>query len=332
MDEFNTGDSISLAPRGGPQGIAAKLRTNEFFKYCWGRYLILLKRRAGRPKPWTADPILQEWRFTNVFRNDDTTTIQLRQIYDQHRPAPPEQHLLNCALYRWFGSGEFARALGWQTHFNAEHIRQTVENRQLLDLPVYTSAYVVSALHDPRPKHLSAIETMGRLWQERSNLIAATESGRWEPFIRELEKIKGLAGSGFMAKEVALDTLLTPIWPAAPLDLNTFVPVGKGARRGCARILGRDDVTDVPTLDVCLDVCRQLYAQRAEFWPKKWPDLTLPDIQWNLCEFDKYERVRLGGRAKQRYAGRAAGFGLLTRHTASVQTPATPVRCNCTRA
>lgn len=72
----------------------------RFFAYARERQAILLRRRAGRPGPWTEDGILQQFRFCNVFREDDTTTIWLRE-HVRERVAP-EELLLATVLFRWF--------------------------------------------------------------------------------------------------------------------------------------------------------------------------------------------------------------------------------------
>ena len=52
---------------------------DEFFSTARERYQIKLRREAGHPRPWTKDPIFNEWRFTNVHREDDRTTVWFRE-------------------------------------------------------------------------------------------------------------------------------------------------------------------------------------------------------------------------------------------------------------
>ncbi|GIT32189.1 MAG: hypothetical protein Ct9H300mP2_2680 [Candidatus Neomarinimicrobiota bacterium] len=44
---------------------------SAFFDFCREREKIRFAREAGTPAPWTDDPILQQGRFLNVFREDD---------------------------------------------------------------------------------------------------------------------------------------------------------------------------------------------------------------------------------------------------------------------
>ena len=44
---------------------------NRLVYFITEREAIRLKKEAGEPKPWTSDPILQQYRFCNVRRMDD---------------------------------------------------------------------------------------------------------------------------------------------------------------------------------------------------------------------------------------------------------------------
>ena len=54
--------------------------------------------------------------------------------------------------------------------------------------------------------------------------------------------------------------------------------------------------------DLGLSEMKRLLDLARDTLPDWMPELELHDIQFQLCEFDKYERVRLGeGRPKARY-------------------------------
>ena len=42
------------------------------------RHKIYLRRSAGQPFPWTDDPILQKYKFNNIYRELDKTTIWIK--------------------------------------------------------------------------------------------------------------------------------------------------------------------------------------------------------------------------------------------------------------
>jgi hypothetical protein len=46
------------------------------------------------------------------------------------------------------------------------------------------------------------------------------------------------------------------------------------------------------------------FSKSDEYWPQNWPHWEMREVEHTLCEFDKYERARLGeGRPKQLYDG-----------------------------
>ena len=43
-------------------------RINDIAAFMKARHDIYLDRKAGKPGPWTADPVLRDGRFCNIFR------------------------------------------------------------------------------------------------------------------------------------------------------------------------------------------------------------------------------------------------------------------------
>ena len=106
-----------------------------------------------------------------------------------------------------------------------------------------------------------------------------------------------------MAYEVVCDMRWTRYglkWP----DVNTFAHAGPGALRGLNRLAGRE-LNALRTEKDALDSMCALLALVRRSWPEPsalWPALELRAIEHSLCEFDKYERVRLGqGKPRARY-------------------------------
>jgi hypothetical protein len=156
------------------------------------------------------------------------------------------------------------------------------------------------------PKEDYVVRCLSALWAKRSELADIVDStNSWEALIKGMRKVEGFGGTGFMSKEVVLDVILTnsqsSFWAGGPTDWQTWSPVGPGARRGVNRVLGKEACAAIREGEA-LSVVRSLYALREHHWPGGFVALDLSDIQFQLCEFDKYERVRLGeGRAKSRY-------------------------------
>jgi hypothetical protein len=104
----------------------------------------------------------------------------------------------------------------------------------------------------------------------------------------------------FMAGQVVDDLTWTP-YLASPRDNYTWAPQGPGSLRGFNRVLGEPLSTSHDEMDWCIKLGQWRDMIVAELG-EDYTDITLMDLQNCLCEYDKYERVRLGqGRPRSMY-------------------------------
>jgi hypothetical protein len=66
-----------------PPQLPLSVRPSKVFDTYWRfaaeRQEIFIRRIAGSPPPWTADPILREFKFTNAYRASDRLSQYLAQ-------------------------------------------------------------------------------------------------------------------------------------------------------------------------------------------------------------------------------------------------------------
>ncbi|HKU51030.1 MAG TPA: nucleotide kinase domain-containing protein [Nitrospira sp.] len=290
-----------------------ELRAEEFYEFMRKREQIRLNRLAGEPWPWTEDRILQEYSFTNVKREHDRTSILYREgLYEGHDDAPFEQVMINAATARFFGRAEFVcHYIGWQETFDVDFLLSRVQIAKKEGQSVWTNAYMITAGGQSLPKDQIVVrQYLAMLWAKMDVLyVAFKRAHAWQHLMDAMRRVDGFGGTGFMSKEVLLDTMFTHVWPSiggrhVPSDWSTWCPAGPGARRGVARVMGTAYDERVPE-KLALEVMLELYEKRFAMWPVEWVSLDLHDIQFQLCEFDKYERARLGqGRPKKTYKRR----------------------------
>lgn len=88
-------------------------------------------------------------------------------------------------------------------------------------------------------------------------------------------------------------------------DFNQYCPLGPGARRGLNRLHGRS-VTATSSEDVLLQELLTIYALRRQYWDtSRFHALSLRDLQFQLCEIDKWLRYLLAEGWCRPYAARA---------------------------
>lgn len=287
-----------------------------FFKFARDRHSIYLHRRDGFPAPWTQDPVLQQVRFTNVFRELDRTTIWFRQnIRD---PLRRDRWVVPATIiFRWFNRIETGQvlldsAIGLLSgRFDLEQAEERVRHT-LPSGPWVTGSYMVCSGHNRGEDKLTGMLRYCRLmlewWEHEGEHVFF---GRRRPSLQEahevLVRLDGLAG--FTAYEVVTDLRWTKA--VNPYDRMTWAHAGPGATRGGSRVLFRepdrlrqDSRQDQETLRRLMQKLLRM-SQDPAHWPQAhpdWPLWELREVEHTLCEFDKYERVRREqGRAKRSF-------------------------------
>jgi hypothetical protein len=163
-------------------------RAEAFFDYLKEREEVRLRKEAGlsvsfEEKKWTDDPILSTYKFTNVRRHHDRTSNQLREIfYNEHFNDDRRAILMNCALFRYFGTWEFAEAVGWQEYddFDFEGIKELASERLAERERVFTGAYVITNQGISAPKQEVVVDIflqgLHKKTPELVKLAATTQS------------------------------------------------------------------------------------------------------------------------------------------------------------
>lgn len=281
------------------------LRIEELYAYMREREAIRLRRLNGLPSPWTNDPILATWKLTNVHREHDRTSqFLIEKFYKSalQRNARRDEILFNAAVFRYFGTSEFASAVGWNEPclVSIDEIEWIARDRMIRNERVYTGAYIVTSGARGGPKE----QTICRIYLtdllSKLRYITADDGGSWRV---ANERLRGVEGFGrFTAKETILDCRYAGYWaPGALTDVNEWCPMGPGARRGAARLANLPEKWSKKgkfragiNESRALEICKEAYAAYPDHWPVEYGPLELHDVQWSLCEWDKIERVRLG--------------------------------------
>lgn len=316
-----------------------KMKPLERFLY-WihERHAIYLRKEAGQDKPWTDDEILQNYFFTNPYRENDKVTKWFREKVRGPLSEDPRVVFATIA-FRWFNLPETGLTLmgHWPAGTKDEvkwrkEGRRSVPDRPNLLLewdpkealrrlaevrsmkrPVFTGAFMINS-PGGEPKLEAIIRRVTNVWEDREALRAAITEPEQKPLRlkdahRFLLRYEGLGG--FMAYEVVCDLRYTEWLRNAP-DKMTWCNPGPGAIRGAYRVKGIDfpkgnNSSSPPkpkdwdrfTAGLLLTCRRRLGSMN-----NTAPDFEMREVEHSLCEFDKYERMLWGdGRAKRVYNG-----------------------------
>lgn len=267
-----------------------------FWYWVSERHRIYLKREAGEPKPWTDDPILQEYKFTNVFRQLDAGTVWLtKNFLEPNGKASLPVIAFNIAWYRmfnWIGTGAL---LGWQTDWRPAPVIKKLKKAQSDGNQIFTGAHIIWGEFG-KPKIDGVVDTCTALWGARKAIASVARFFRTQQAtFEELRRIRGVGA--FLAYEIVSDFRHTELLTDAT-DINTWANVGPGALRGLRRIHAKASPT------TGLVMMRELLSRQSR--KAEWvPRMELRDVEHSLCEFDKYCRVKFGeGRPRSKYPGR----------------------------
>jgi hypothetical protein len=270
-----------------------------FFALARERESIRRKRLAGEPPPWTDDPVLRAWRFTNVHRENDKTTIWFRENI---REKTSGLRLVEATLiFRWFNyieTGERIKDLlldGW----DGNEVR-----RRLTGVgKIITGAYMVRT-----PFGITKLEALIQLIDHALPLLPPMVDGWGDSLACAWEDLTSIPYMGnFTSGEVVIDLRYTPILSGAK-DINTWTVAGPGAAKGlslvCAGTPDGFDYTDKLDQIVMLDIMCELLemSKKPEHWPTEWQPWELHECEMWACEWAKYQSAKAGNRLKRKFS------------------------------
>lgn len=263
-----------------------------FWLFAARRQQIYWRRLKGQAPPWTDDPILQNFRFTNVYRASD----RVSQFLINSVQAPGwdwPNTFVRTILFKLFNRPatwlELNEKVGPPSRQNLHGpaIEKALDGVAARG-PVYNPAYIMPP---PRqydgPKHRRHLQLVRDM--DRAGLAEqiATAGSLAEVF-EQLRAWPSLGG--FLAYQLAVDLNYSD---HVDFDESQFVVAGPGARRGLKKCFeSSPDWTDETLIAYTASRQELEFAARKLDWqPLPGRQLQLIDIQNIFCEVDKYTRL-----------------------------------------
>lgn len=205
------------------------------------RHAIFERRVRGSVAPWTADPILQTYKFCNVFRAADRVSqYMIRNVCYHDEDCTPEDRLFQIAAFR-----TFSKVKTWETVRDYLNRYPTINDlangsfTSALDYArernggLYTGAFILCATdaYGQRTKHLNHVELF-------RDMFVLNDLGTSILGARSLREVYNLLHrfplmGNFMSYQTAIDLNYSSLVNFSESD---FAEAGPGALRGIKKV------------------------------------------------------------------------------------------------
>jgi alpha-glutamyl/putrescinyl thymine pyrophosphorylase clade 1 len=288
------------------------------------RYLAFIRERdaiyhrkiAGCPWPWTEDTILQSYRFTEIYRERDRTSLHYQKTIRNRYGQDDAWILPATVFYRWFNRVEtceyffdqpdlldYKNPCVFERYFNHDcDVKILLECLVKIPPPHVTGAFIITGkpgyakgegvvfyFHDWCKKPW---EAKWREWRFGNKPPSLQEMYDW---LRE-----DAAGLGsFMTAQLVADLKYLSFMQEA-VGWWLWAAPGPGSQKGLNAVLGRP-MDQAWNKDDWLAELQILNAKENSHLIDIG-HFHCQDTQNHCCEFSKYEKVRTGaGRPRQIY-------------------------------
>lgn len=268
-----------------------------YWRFAARRQWAFERRFGGQPRPWSDDPIIERFKFCNVFRAADRISqYMIREVACAPYQDGAANRLFRIIAFRTFSQSNTWNGLCWRLGGPPalEHLRSGAFEAALDDIKresggLYTGAFILCATkafgYDE--KHRNHVALFKHMFFERSIAQELLNADSLAAIVRILETFP-LTGP-FMSYQIAIDLNYSDL---INFDEDDFTQAGPGALRGIKKAF--IDTGDYAPSDI---IKRMVDLQELEFhrldlpfnglWGRR---LHAIDCQGLFCELDKYCR------------------------------------------
>ena len=298
---FENSETLAEAATGGlgaPPGTTASPVYETYWRFAAERQRIFMRRARGAQGPWTRDPVLSKFKFTNVYRASDRTSQALiaEIIERDDLPSTPDEMFFRIVLAKLFNKAQTWRTLErevgppiWE-EYRFNRYAKTLDAARSSGDALYAGAYIMPSakeaygFRDKHRNHLKLIETM----MERKLGPKIADAGKAQTAYKLLREQPSIGP--FLAYQLLTDIGYSPI---GRFDESEFTVAGPGARSGIAKCFpSRGRYSEEDIIKALTDQQDTAFEQLGlDFETIGGRALQLIDIQNVCCEVDKYARV-----------------------------------------
>ena len=270
----------------------------SYWRFAAERQAVFFRRIRGETRPWTDNPVLAIYKFTNAYRASDRVSQYLirRVIYRDDLPKSPREVFFRILLFKLFNKVEtwnlLERALGPITFedyrfaaYDAVLSRAMQTGRR-----IYSAAYIMppgSRAFGRAAKHQNHLLLLERMIADQLAERLVQTRTMQEGF----EKLRAYPTIGdFLAYQFITDINYSELTDFSEMD---FVIPGPGAREGLRKcFVDPGGLNESGLIRLMADLQEKEFERLALDFQSLWGRrLQLIDCQNLFCEVDKYARV-----------------------------------------
>ncbi|MEH7844725.1 nucleotide kinase domain-containing protein [Rhizobium laguerreae] len=269
---------------------------DTYWRFAHERQQVYFKRLQDPIGPWTDDPIIDRYRFTNAYRAADRVSQYLiRHVqYDQARSQSVEEVFFRTLVFKIFNKIEtweylerVAGRLSW-AHTSLSDISDALDRMMAAGHTIYSAAYIMPA---PKlgfvRKHANHLALIKLMMDDRLPATIAKATSLRHVF----DLLVSYPGLGrFLAFQYAIDLNYSSM---LDFDESDFVIAGPGALDGIAKCFA--DTGRLSAEDIIHEVAGRQAAAfkrlKLDFEGLGNRPLQPIDCQNLFCEISKYARV-----------------------------------------
>lgn len=261
------------------------------------RQRAFMRRVLGEPQPWTDDPILQTYKFCNVYRAADRVSqYMIREVCYHNEPCTPGDRLFQIVAFRTFSKIETWRSVrSFLGHYptlddlSDGSFTEALNHAKSENGGLYTGAFILCATdaYGQSSKHMNHVELFRHMFLS-DNLGERLLDGRSLRDVYNLLHGYPLMGD-FMSYQTTIDLNYSDL---INFSENEFTQPGPGALRGLKKVFeSLGDYTPAEAIQWMVENQEREFGRHGLPFEGLWGrPLHAIDCQGLFCETDKYCR------------------------------------------
>jgi hypothetical protein len=322
MENETAGASTSAAIWSRRQLPVPTVVFDTFWRFAAERQNVYFARLRRMPPPWTSDPVISDFKFTNAYRaSDRVSQFLIREvIYQDHAPLAPEDVFFRIMLFKLFNKIETWRRLeehlGPLTYrrYSFEAYDRVLSRASEDGAAIYSAAYIMPSgnMLGHKRKHRNHLALLEKMM--RDNLCV--KLARTQTMQAGFELFRSYPTIGdFLAYQYVTDINYSELTDFSETE---FVVPGPGAVDGLRKAFSDTcGFSDADVIRWVADTQEDQFERLClNFQTLFGRNLQYIDCQNLFCEVDKYSRV-----AHPEYVGRSGRMRIKQRFVTTGMLP-----------